>query len=88
MKKVLSIIFVLTFLLGLIGCSSKDKIPSLNEASQMKYSDINQALSGKDIQKIRNAWGEPAESDGKVNENGADDPHCYVLQFNVCKVLE
>ena len=88
MKKVLSIIFVLTFLLGLIGCSSKDKIPSLNEASQMKYSDINQALSSKDIQKIRNAWGEPAESDGKEDVWHLDESMFLFIAYNDAGIVE
>ena len=46
MKKVLSIVVALTFMLGLIGCSSKEKIPSISEVSQMKYSEINEVLTG------------------------------------------
>ncbi len=57
MKKLLSIVVALTFMLGLIGCSNKEKIPSINEVSQMKYSEVNAALTGKDIQVIRDGWG-------------------------------
>ena len=56
MKKLLSIVVALTFMLGLIGCSNKEKIPSINEVSQMKYSEVNEALTGKDIQVIRDVW--------------------------------
>ena len=52
MKKALSIVLVLTFLLGLIGCSSKEKIPTISEVSQMKYSEVKEALTGKDIKAI------------------------------------
>ena len=50
---------------GLIGCDSKKNIPSLAEVSQMNYEEANKALSGQDIQKIREAWGEPIDSDDK-----------------------
>ena len=65
MKKVLSIVLVLIFLLGLIGCSSKEKIPSISDVSEMGYEEVNEALTGKDIKDIREAWGEPVESEDK-----------------------
>lgn len=41
------------------------KIPSISDVSQMMYNEINEVLSGKEIQEIREIWGEPVESDGK-----------------------
>ena len=88
MKKILSIILVLTFLLGLIGCSSKEKIPSISEVSQMKYSEVNEALSGKDIQAIKDAWGEPVESDGNEDVWQLDESMLLYITYNDTGIVE
>ena len=88
MKKVLSIVVALTFMLGLIGCSSKEKIPSISEVSQMEYSEINEVLTGKDIQVIRDDWGEPAESDGKEDVWLLDESMLLMITYNDTGIIE
>ena len=88
MKKVLSIVLVLTFLLGLIGCSSKEKIPSISDVSQMKYSEVNEALMGKDIQVIREAWGEPVESDDNEDVWQLDESMLLFITYNDTGIIE
>ena len=88
MKKVLSIVVALTFMLGLIGCSSKEKIPSISEVSQMKYSEINEVLTGKNIQVIRDDWGAPAESDGKEDVWLLDESMLLMITYNDTGIVE
>ena len=88
MKKLLSIVLVFTFLLGLPGCSNKEKIPSISEISQMKYSEVNEALSGKDIQEIRDAWGVPAKSDGKEDVWQLDESMLLMITYNDTGIVE
>ena len=88
MKKVLSIVLVFTFLLSMIGCSNKEKIPSISEVSQMKYDEVNEALSGKDIQAIRNAWGEPVERDGKEDVWKLDESLLLMITYNEAGIVE
>lgn len=45
----------------------EDKIPTLAEVSQMKYQELYDLLPGKNIQEIKEAWGEPREND--INES-------------------
>ena len=88
MKKVLSFVLALTFLLGLIGCSNKGNIPAISEVSQMEYSEVNEALSGKDIQVIRDAWGEPVESDGKEDVWKLDESMLLMITYNDTGIIE
>ena len=88
MKKVLSIVLVLTFLLGLIGCSSKGKIPSISDISQMKYSEVNEALTGKDIQVIRDNWGEPVERNDKEDVWQLDESMLLFITYNDTGIIE
>ena len=88
MKKVLSIVLVLLILLSLIGCSSKEKIPSFDEVSQLKYRELNEALSGKDIEKIRNVWGKPAERDGNEDIWQIDESMLLMITYNDTGMVE
>lgn len=88
MKKALSIVLVLTFFLGLIGCSSKEKIPTISEVSQMKYSEVNEALTGKDIKAIREAWGEPVESEDKEDAWQLDESMLLYITYNDTGIVE
>ena len=88
MKKILPIVLVLTFLLGLLGCSNQGKIPSISEVSQMKYSEVNEALSGKTIQAIRDAWGEPVESNGKEEVWQLDESMLLFITYNDTGIIE
>lgn len=88
MKKTLAIVLVFTFLLGLIGCSSTDKIPSFSEVSQMNYDKINEVLSGKDIQEVRTVWGEPAESKTSEDVWQLDESMLLVITYNETGIIE
>ena len=68
--------------------SSKDEIPSISEVSQMKYSEVNKVLSGKDIQAIRDTWGEPIESDGKEDEWQLDESMLLIIAYNDTGIIE
>ena len=88
-KKVLSILFVPTFLFGLMGCSSSiEKIPSISEVAQLKYTEVNNALSGKNIQAIRDAWGEPSACDGKEDVWQLDESMLLMITYNDAGVIE
>lgn len=88
MKKILSIALVLTFLLGLMGCSNKEKIPSISEVSQMKYSEVNEALSGKDIHMVRDAWGAPVERVGNEDVWQLDESMLLFITYNDTGIIE
>ena len=88
MKKVLSIILVLIFLLGLIGCSSKEKIPSISDVSEMGDEEVNAALTGKDIKDIREAWGEPVESEDKEDVWRLDESMMLFITYNDTGIVE
>lgn len=88
MKKALSFVLALTFLLGLMGCYNKENIPTIREVSQMKYSEVNEALSGKDIQVIRDAWGEPVERDGKEDVWQLDESMLLMITYNDTGIIE
>ena len=64
------------------------KIPSISDVSQMKYNEINEVLSGKDIQEIREAWGEPVESDGKKDIWQLDKFMLLEVSYNDTGVIE
>ena len=68
--------------------SSKDEIPSISEVSQMKYSEVNKVISGKDIQAIRDTWGEPIESDGKEDEWQLDESMLLIIAYNDTGIIE
>ena len=54
----------------------------------MKYSEINEALSGKDIQEVRDAWGEPVESDAKEDVWQLDESMLIMITYNDTGVIE
>ena len=88
MKKTLSILLMLTCLFALIGCSNEEKIPSISEVSQMKYSEVNESLLNKDIQEIRDAWGEPAESEGREEVWQLDESMLLMITYNNTGIIE
>ena len=87
MKKIMSIVLVLIFLLGLFGCS-KENIPTIREVSQMKYKEVNEVLSGKEIQEIREAWGEPAEHDQNEDVYQLDESMLLMITYTDAGVVE
>ena len=129
MKKIIVLIFSLTFVLTLASCGkttgsgnpvaggadmptvennevigtehsqpavTEDVAPieietidySLKDVAQMKYSEVNEALSGKSIQAIRNAWGEPVESDGKEDVWQLDESMLLLIIYNDTGMVE
>ena len=54
----------------------------------MKYSEVNEALSGKSIQAIRNAWGGPVESDGKEDVWQLDESMLLLIIYNDTGMVE
>lgn len=87
MKKIMSIVLVLIFLLGLFGCN-KENIPTIHEVSQMEYKEVNEVLSGKEIQEIREAWGEPAERDGNEDVYQLDESMLLMITYTDAGIVE
>ena len=64
------------------------EILSISEVSQMKYSEVNEALIGKDIKDIREAWGEPVESDNKEDVWQLDESMLLFITYNDTGIIE
>ena len=64
------------------------EILSISEVSQMKYSEVNEALIGKDIKDIREAWGEPVESDNKEDVWQLDESMLLFITYNDNGIIE
>ena len=64
------------------------EIPSMSEVSQMEYSEVNEALTGKDIKDIREAWGEPVESDNKEDVWQLDESMLLFITYNDTGIIE
>ena len=67
---------------------TKDIIPTISDASQMKYSEVNDALTGKNIKDIREAWGEPVESDDKEDVWQLDESMLLFITYNDTGIIE
>ena len=74
--------------MGLIGCSSKEKIPSISDVSEMGDEEVNAALTGKDIKDIREAWGEPVESEDKEDVWRLDESMMLFITYNDTGIVE
>lgn len=61
---------------------------SLSDVAQIKYNEIYELLSGKDIQEIRDAWGEPVESDGKEDVWQLDESMLLMITYNDAGIVE
>lgn len=61
---------------------------SLSDVAKMKYNEINELLSGKDIRAIRDAWGEPVESDGKEDVWQLDESMLLMITYNDTGIVE
>ena len=64
------------------------EIPSMSEVSQMEYSEVNEALTGKDIQMIRDAWGEPVKSNNKEDAWKLDESMLLFITYNDTGIIE
>lgn len=56
--------------------------PTLAGVSQMKHEEVNEVLSGKNISDLRNAWGEPIESDENGDSWQADSSMIITVKYN------
>ncbi len=83
MKKLIALILLLTFVLSLVGCSSKQSIPTLAEVSQMGYKEVNEVLSGRTINELRGAWGDPLDSDENGDSWQVDSSMIIIVKYNV-----
>ena len=83
MKKFIALILLLTFVLSLVGCSSKQSIPTLAEVSQMGYKEVNEVLSGRTINELRGAWGDPIDSDENGDSWQVDSSMIITVKYNV-----
>ena len=83
MKKFIALILLLTFVLSLVGCSSKQSIPTLAEVSQMGYKEVNEILSGRTINELRGAWGDPIDSDENGDSWQVDSSMIITVKYNV-----
>ena len=83
MKKLIALILLLTFVLPLVGCSSKQSIPTLTEVSQMGYEEVNEVLSGRTINELRGAWGDPIDSDENGDSWQVDSSMIITVKYDV-----
>ena len=83
MKKFIALILLLTFVLSLVGCSSKQSIPTLAEVSQMGYEEVNEVLSGRTINELRGAWGDPIDSDENGDSWQVDSSMIITVKYDV-----
>ena len=71
MKKVVALALILIMALGIVGCSKKYEIPSLDEVKSHLYTeeDIEIYLRGVSRDDLIEVWGEPSET---LDEENAD----------------
>ena len=65
-----------------------DKMPTLADVSQMKYNEIRDLLSGKDIREIKEAWGEPHESDVNKSVWQIDESMLLMITYDDHGIVE
>ena len=62
---------------------SKDEIPSISEVSQMGYKEVNEVLSGRTINELRSAWGDPIDSDENGDSWQIDSSMIITVKYDV-----
>lgn len=82
MNKMIALILSFTFVLALAGCNSRKNIPTLAEVSQMKYKEVNEILSGRTINEVRDAWGEPTDSDDNGDSWQVDSSMIILVKYD------
>lgn len=65
-----------------------EKIPPISDVEPMNYNTIKEVLFGKDIQEIREIWGEPTKSDGKEDVWQLDDFMLLVISYDNTGIIE
>lgn len=69
MKKIIAAALTLIIVLGLVGCSPMDNVPTLEAVKEYSAEDFNEHFKGVNREGLIEVWGEPAES---LNEENAD----------------
>ena len=69
MKKLIALVLALVCVLGLVGCSPMDNVPSLEAAKEYSNDDFNEHFKGVNREGLIEVWGEPA---GSLTEENAD----------------
>ena len=62
MKKLIALLLALVCVLGLVGCSPMDNVPSLEAAKEYSNDDFNEHFKGVNREGLIEVWGEPTES--------------------------
>lgn len=62
MKKIIAAVLVLICILGLVGCSPMDNVPSLEAVKEYSNNDFNEHFKGVNREGLIEVWGEPAGS--------------------------
>lgn len=61
---------------------NQQNIPTLAEISQMKYEEVNEVLSGRTINELRDAWGDPIESNEYGDSWQADSSMIITVKYD------
>ena len=59
------------------------EIPSMSEVSQMGYEEVNEILSGRTINELRGAWGDPIDSDENGDSWQVDSSMIITVKYDV-----
>lgn len=69
MKKIFATVLTLICVLGLIGCSPMDDVPTLEAVKEYSAEDFNEHFEGVNREGLIEVWGDPA---GSMSEENAD----------------
>ena len=69
MKKVFAAALALICILGLVGCSPMDNVPTLEAVKEYSAEDFNEHFKGVNREGLIEVWGEPTE---RLTEENAD----------------
>lgn len=69
MKKIFAAVLALICILGLVGCSPMDNVPSPEAAKEYSNDDFDEHFKGVNREGLIEVWGEPA---GSLTEENAD----------------
>lgn len=69
MKKIIAVVLTLICVLGLVGCSPMDNVPSLEAVKEYSAEDFSEHFKGVNREGLIEVWGEPA---GSRTEENAD----------------
>lgn len=69
MKKLITAALALIIVLGLVGCSPMDNVPTLDAVKEYSAEDFNEHFKGVNREGLIEVWGDPA---GSLTEENAD----------------